>query len=121
MLAHGDYVRDVAVDEAGGQVVTVGRDEDVKVWERGGGELVWVYRGHWEEVTGCVVLGREVVTAGIDGTVRRWGLSGEAIGRARREEEEGDEGGEVEEVGGEGGGKVITEEEERELGELMDE
>ena len=128
-LHHGDYVRAVCVDEVGGWVVTAGRDEDVKVWDRGTGGLEVVLRGHFDEVTGLVVMGgrrRRVVGVGIDRTVRVWALDEEGLGRAkkvweergREEEEDEDEGG------GEGEGEKpaggLTEEEERELAELMD-
>lgn len=33
-LAHPDFVRDVVVDERGGWIVTVCRDEEVRVWNR---------------------------------------------------------------------------------------
>lgn len=34
VLAHGDFVRDVVVDERGGWVVSGCRDEEVRVWDR---------------------------------------------------------------------------------------
>ena len=33
-LTHPDFVRDVVVDERGGWIVTVCRDEEVRVWNR---------------------------------------------------------------------------------------
>jgi WD40 repeat protein len=79
-LEHGDYVRAVAVDEVGGWVVSAGRDEDVKVWDKSSGELKFVLEGHFEEVTGLVIVGaaggnqreRWIVSVGIDATIRRW-------------------------------------------------
>lgn len=129
-LPHGDYVRAVALDEVGGWVVTAGRDEDVKVWSRATGGLEVVYKGHYDEITGLVVLGgpgrREAVSVGIDGTVRRWGLGAEEIERAKREREAEEQGGDM--VDGQQAGEVavrgkdgvMTEDEERELEELMD-
>lgn len=104
--------------------MTAGRDEDVKVWDGASGKLQHVYEGHFEEVTGLLVLGRGVVSVGIDATVRQWDLSSDGLGRAVREAEEGRGGVEKEmemereevmkpEVGG------LTEEEERELEDLM--
>jgi WD40 repeat protein len=122
-LQHGDYVRAITIDERGGWVVTAGRDEDVKVWDRASGKLHHVYEGHFEEVTGLLVLGRGVVSVGIDATVRQWDLSSEGLGKAVRDAEEGRDGVEKEmekevvvkpEVGG------LTEEEERELEDLME-
>ena len=124
-LHHGDYVRAVCVDHVGGWIVTAGRDEDVKVWDRGTGALEVVLRGHFEEVTGLIVMGngRRVVSVGIDRTVRVWELDEEGLGRAKKVWEERGEEGEGED-GGEGMGEKpgggLTEEEERELAELMD-
>jgi WD40 repeat protein len=116
---HGDYVRDVAVTED--WIITAGRDEDVKVWDRSTGKLWHIYDGHYEEVTGLVVLEGEkkVVSVSIDGTIRTWGLGKPDLEKARKEKEEKLKGLEKEE-------KVkpkkslLTEEEEAELAELMD-
>lgn len=123
-IQHGDYVRAVALDEIGGYVVTAGRSEDVKVWDRGSGELVSTFDGHYEEVTGLVMLQQRCVSVGIDGTIRLWGLTHEEMANTKAQ----DKGSEKLEVGddvsntrqadkGEQGG--LTEEEERELEELM--
>jgi WD40 repeat protein len=116
---HGDYVRDVAVTED--WIITAGRDEDVKVWDRSTGKLWHIYDGHYEEVTGLVVLEGEqkVASVSIDGTIRTWGLGKPDLEKARKEKEEKLKGLEKEE-------KVkpkkslLTEEEEAELAELMD-
>lgn len=117
-LVHPDFVRDVVVSEAAGVVVTACSDEEVRVWDKAEGVLRHVWRGHYEEVTGLVVLegGREVVSVSLDGTVRRWGLSGAAIERAKEEEQRARDGVEKESVEKE----MLTEDEERELQELMD-
>ncbi|KAL9103653.1 MAG: hypothetical protein Q9163_001312 [Psora crenata] len=122
ILAHGEvnYVRDVLVDEFGGWVVTVGRDEEVRVWEKATGLLWHTYTGHYEEVTGCLLLpGQRLVTVGIDRTIRQWSLKGGDIEKARKEKED-ERNGVIkdEEVAGRKG--RLTEEEERELAELMD-
>lgn len=120
VLQHGDYVRAVAIDERGGWVITAGRDEDVKVWDRASGKLHHVYSGHFEEVTGLVVVGQMVVSVGIDATVRQWSLKPEDLRRAVEEAEDernGVEKGEEEGLKPKVGG--MTEEEERELEELM--
>lgn len=124
-LQHSDYVRSVAIDEIGGYVISAGRDEDVKVWDKGSGELKGVFEGHWEEVMSVVVVGgRRVVSGGIDGTVRVWGLDRRSLERGFKEKEDrGDGGEEVEVVEGERKENSfgIDEEEMRELEELMDE
>lgn len=130
-LQHGGYVRAVAVDTEGGLIITAGRSEEVKIWDAETGELEWSYGGHYDEITGLVVMEarREVVSISVDGTVRRWGLSSVDIAAAKlkaKEEEERRErgeggGGEEEDGEGQSAGVGLTEEEERELAELMEE
>ena len=131
-IQHGDYVRAVVVDDVGGYIVTAGRSEEVKVWEKGSGKLVHVYGGHFDEITAMVLVEkrREVVSVGIDGTVRRWSVKSQDLDKAKHDAEEeaqrGESGEEViedEEVKGdqgkENGQVAMTEEEERELEDLM--
>lgn len=120
-FAHGDYVRAIAVTER--WVVTAGRDEHVKVWERSSGQLWHVYVGHYEEVTGLIICGQEVVSVSIDGTLRRWSLDEEELAKARREEENRREGRHIEEEEEKEKPRraVLTAEEEAELAELMEE
>lgn len=114
---HGDYVRATVV--TADWVVTAGRDEDVKVWDRATGKLQHVYEGHYEEVTGLVVVqGEQVVSISIDGTVRTWGVSRAELAKAIKEKEERVKGV-VEEEKVEVKKSVMTEEEEAELAELM--
>lgn len=121
-LAHPDFVRDVVVDETGGWVATACRDEGVRLWDKGSGELVHTFEGHFEEVTGlCLLGGQTLVSVSIDATVRRWSLKGTDVESAREEAERfrkgvvADEEGEAKKEG------LLTEEEERELAELMEE
>lgn len=125
-LLHGDYVRSVAVSRNETYIVTAGRDEDVKTWSGDTGKEVGRWVGHYDEITGVIVVGEgareRVVSTGIDGTVRVWGLSVEEMERARREREDEERGMEREEEEvvvkvPEGG---LTAEEEAELAELMD-
>lgn len=129
-LPHPDFVRDVVVHERFGWVVTACRDEEVRVWSLATGELHHTYSGHFEEVTGLCVVGDVVVSIGIDATVRQWPLCPKDLQRAREEEEDDpDKGAEKEEIaqkmerGKERPGDLskLTEEEERELDELMQE
>jgi WD40 repeat protein len=113
---HGDYVRAITV--AGDWVVTAGRDEDVKVWDRSTGKLRHVYEGHYEEVTGLVALaGERVVSVSIDGTVRTWELSRSALEKAIKDKEDKAKGISKEKAEVKEG--VLTAEEEAELAELM--
>lgn len=137
-LPHGDYVRAVVVDDIGGWVITAGRSEEVKVWDKATGKIHHTYSGHFDEVTGLVLLEKrtEVVSVAIDGTIRGWSLKKEDLAAARSkavEEAERRERGEDvvddNEGDGEAGSKktaqeakegLLTEEEERELAELME-
>lgn len=116
---HGDYVRDVVVTED--WVVTAGRDEDVKVWDRATGKLWHVYDGHYQEVTGLILLeqGKKVVSVSIDGTIRIWGLQKSDLEKARAEAEEKSKGVVKEEKVAPKKG-LLTAEEEAELADLMD-
>ncbi|TVY51149.1 putative WD repeat-containing protein [Lachnellula cervina] len=107
---HGDYVRAVAVTSD--WVITAGRDEDVKVWDRATGKLWHVYEGHYEE-------GYEVVSVSIDGTVRTWDLGKADLEKARIEREAKQKGEAKEEKIKLKKG-LMTEEEEAELADLMD-
>ena len=118
-LVHPDFVRDVVVCEEHGVVVTACRDEEVRVWDLASGELLCTYSGHFEEVTGLVVLGERVVSVSIDGTLRRWGLRRKDM-LAYEEEIKKEADGEVEN-GEKKGENLLTAEEEAELAELMDE
>ncbi|KAE8414651.1 WD40-repeat-containing domain protein [Aspergillus pseudocaelatus] len=116
-LTHPDFVRDVVVYEQGGWVVTACRDEEVRVWNRSTGQLYHTFSGHFEEVTGLVVLGSTLVSVSIDATIRRWSLKPEdlqvAIERAKNTSANEEPGPNPE--------SMLTEEEERELAELLEE
>ena len=118
MLEHGDYVRAVCVDERGGWVVSAGRDEDVKIWDRASGSLHHTFSGHFEEITGMVLTGQTVVTVSIDATIRRWSLEVEDLRMAVREVEEATDEVPKEDKQGPIKG-LITDDEEKELAQLM--
>lgn len=118
-LPHPDFVRDIAIDEQGGWIITACRDEEVRIWDSGTGDLHHVYSGHYEEVTGVLVLpNAKVISVSIDGTVRQWSLKPQDLERAREAartevlEEDGEK--KVEKK------SLMTAEEEAELAELMD-
>jgi len=118
---HGDYVRAIAVTSD--WVITAGRSEDVKVWNRNTGKLFYVYDGHYEEVTGLVVMneGRQVISVSIDGTVRTWSLTKGDLEKARTEKEDIEKGIVKEtHLVAEAKKSLMTAEEEAELAELMD-
>lgn len=117
-IEHGDYVRAVTV--TADWIITAGRDEDVKVWDRTTGKLFHIYDGHFEEVTGLIVLegDRNVVSVSIDGTLRTWPLDRKELEKAKIEKDQRAKGllKEVPMVKK----SLMTEEEEAELAELMD-
>lgn len=114
-IKHGDYVRAVAV--TADWIITAGRDENVKVWDRTTGKLFHIYDGHFEEVTGLVVLdGSRVVSVSIDGTIRVWSLDRKELEKAIMEKKERAKGP-PEDVSVKA--TLMTPEEEAELAELM--
>lgn len=118
-FVHGAHVRAVAV--GGEWVVTAGRDEDLRFWDRTSGELVFVVEGHYDEVTELLVLegGKRLCSVSIDGTVRTWPLERAALAElveSRKKvavEEEGTEGDDDK-------GDLLTLDEEAELAALME-
>ncbi|KAL2006037.1 hypothetical protein VTN00DRAFT_9691 [Thermoascus crustaceus] len=116
-LEHPDFVRDVVVHEQGGWVITACRDEEVRVWNKATGELFHTFSGHFEEVTGLLLLGSTVVSVSIDATIRQWSLKPDELRRAKEESEK--KKSPSEEDGEPKVESMLTEEEERELAELM--
>ncbi|KAH6642526.1 WD domain-containing protein [Boeremia exigua] len=116
---HPDFVRDVAVDEDGGWVATACRDEEVRVWEKGSGKLHHVFSGHFEEVTGLILLpGQKLISVSIDATVRQWSLKAQELAKAVKEAED-EQLGQVKDKEPENKEGMMTAEEEAELAELM--
>ncbi|KAF2722121.1 WD domain-containing protein [Polychaeton citri CBS 116435] len=123
-LRHPDFVRDVVVHEGLGLVVTACRDEEIRIWNTASSDLVCTYSGHYEEVTGLLLVGegsKSVVSVSIDGTVRRWGLERKEMQKywdeVEREKAENDDGDGNQKQAGR---SLLTAEEEAELAELMD-
>ena len=118
VFQHPDFVRDVVVNEDLGLVVTACRDEEVRVWDASSGDLMCTYSGHYEEVTGLVLVGGSVVSVSIDGTSRKWSLDKREMIKFQEELKNGADGEETAPgpVKSEG---MLTAEEEAELAELM--
>lgn len=118
-IHHGDHVRAVAVTDQ--WVITAGRDEDIKVWDRTSGKLYSTLEGHYDEITDLVVLdgGRRVVSVSIDGTVRTWPLEQAELDKINREKKEKANGVEKE-APAEPAKGLMTAEEEAELAALME-
>ncbi|KAF1844955.1 WD domain-containing protein [Cucurbitaria berberidis CBS 394.84] len=117
---HPDFVRDVAVDEDGGWVITACRDEEVRVWDKGSGKLHHTFTGHFEEVIGLLLLPRQrLVSVSIDATIRLWSLKSQDLAKAITEAEDERLGKEKEKVPEQKEG-MLTIEEEAELAELLE-
>lgn len=119
-LTHPDFVRDIVVAERLGLVVTACRDEEVRVWDTASGDLVCTYSGHFEDVTGLALLGTDVVSVSIDGTIRKWSLKQQNMATFQRElnaEAEDDQAATKKKDSA----GALTAEEEAELAELMEE
>lgn len=117
VLRHGDYVRDVVLDDLGGFVATVGRNEDVKIWEKGSQTLWHTFSGHFEEITGAVLLQDQLlITVSIDCTVRKWSMEARSLKESR---EKAAKAAEIEDSADAPSASMLTEDEERELAELM--
>jgi WD40 repeat protein len=118
---HGDYVRGVLATDQ--WIVTAGRNEDVKVWDRSSGKLYCTLIGHYEEVTDIIMLQdsdgtpRKICSVGIDGTIRTWPLAKSELDEVVVKIQKASEPKEEEE---DKSGNVLTAEEEAELAELMD-
>ncbi|KAI3398128.1 hypothetical protein diail_9750 [Diaporthe ilicicola] len=121
---HGDHVRAVIVTDQ--WVVTAGRDEDLKIWDRTSGELYCSLEGHYDEVTDLVLLangrGQEyrVASVSIDGTVRTWPLDKAGLDDAVQEQQKAGINGAGKTQTIEEPEKMLTAEEEAELAELLD-
>lgn len=116
---HPDFVRDVVIDEVGGWIITACRDEDIRVWERASGRLHHTFSGHFEEVTGLVLMGQRLISVSIDATVRQWSLRPQDLAKAIEEAEKERLGQETEKEP-ERKESLMTVEEEAELAELLE-
>ncbi|KAI0809691.1 WD40-repeat-containing domain protein [Xylaria sp. FL0064] len=118
-IKHGSHVRAVAVTDQ--WIITAGRDEDIKVWDRTSGKLYCALEGHYDEVTDLVILagGDSVASASIDGTVRTWSLHKHELDKVNQEREEKANGIQKEDTA-EPGESLMTKEEEAELAAMME-
>lgn len=117
-LVHPDFVRDVVLYEPSALAITACRDEGIRVWNAGTSQLLHLFSGHFEEVTGLALIGTTLLSISIDATLRRWSLAPQELKKAIEEtrnlvlieaepEPKADLGG-------------LTEEEEAELRALME-
>lgn len=115
-LNHGDHVRAVAVTDR--WIITAGRDEDLKFWDRTSGKLLYSLVGHYDEVTDLVILrgaSERLCSVSIDGTIRTWPLDAPSLEAQVKEQSNARPKENEEKTDG-----LLTAEEEAELAELMD-
>ncbi|TPX09954.1 uncharacterized protein E0L32_008801 [Thyridium curvatum] len=121
---HGDHVRAVAVTDQ--WVITAGRDENLKLWDRASGRLYCSLEGHYDEVTSLVVLRGpnkgldRLCSTSLDGTIRLWSLAKPDVDAMVKEQQQPKNLEEQDEKK-EGMEGMLTAEEEAELAALMDE
>ncbi|KAK5087940.1 hypothetical protein LTR05_002156 [Lithohypha guttulata] len=84
-LVHPDFVRDIVVYDSSSLVITACRDEDIRVWNTGSGQLLHVFTGHFEEVTGLAIANHTLLSVSIDATIRRWSLAPQDLRKAVEE------------------------------------
>ncbi|KAJ3343006.1 hypothetical protein HDU93_000176 [Gonapodya sp. JEL0774] len=72
---HPDFVKAVVLDPTGKYLFTGGRDQNIRVWDVASEQLLTVIEGHFDEVSALVCVGTTLWSASLDGTVRRWGIT----------------------------------------------
>ncbi|KAI9002576.1 WD40-repeat-containing domain protein [Hyaloraphidium curvatum] len=122
-LEHPDFVRCIAVHPTLPMVFTGCRDEEIRCWDTQTGDLVAEISGHYGDVTSLLIPPADpskLLSASLDGTVRTWDVSPDGMrahARAWRDKLDEAEAAKRREEAAKTG---ITEEEERELMELME-
>ncbi|KAJ3099284.1 hypothetical protein HDU97_003302 [Phlyctochytrium planicorne] len=115
-LEHPDFVKCVCV--VGPYIFTGGRDENIRVWDAASGDLLNVIEGHFGEISCMEAVGSKLWTGSLDGTIRQWDLKD--IAQYKFIPPTVEEIEEQETLANATGSKMMTEDEERELAELMD-
>jgi len=125
-LTHPDFVRDVNLSSDGRYVITACRDENVRVWDSSSGEIMAVFEGHFDDVTGLAIIYDSnvrrdaIISVSLDGTVRKWQIDDSEMQKTllKKDKKEVQESNVVSNETAKTG---MTAEEEAELAELMDE
>ncbi|KAK9762959.1 hypothetical protein K7432_010786 [Basidiobolus ranarum] len=110
VLEHPDFVKCVTVVEP--YLITGCRDENVRVYDIGSGKCLKTMEGHFDEVTGLAVMGTFLYSGSLDGTIRKWSITTKSLAEPAEKLNL-----EPPKVNNNSSG--LTEEEERELAELM--
>ncbi|KAI8969192.1 WD40-repeat-containing domain protein [Mycotypha africana] len=113
LLEHPDRVKSIAL--AGPYIVTGASDDNIRVWDVGSSKLLCTIEGHFDEVGSLSVLGTILYSGSLDCSVRKWSLTKAALEKyneeARLQKQKKEEAKDT--------ADVLTEEEERELAELL--
>lgn len=134
VLKHPSYVKSILPQPFGlPYILTGAEDEEIRVWDATDlhatkNEPISVVSGHCGEVTAIVPWSKSehgksipyVVTAGLDGTLRRWTVQGRGASQPKLMTTELLRPPKLDyESAPQGDGVALTEEEERELAELL--
>eukprot|EP00842_Homolaphlyctis_polyrhiza_P005909 jgi/Hompol1/6319/HPOL_001078-RA len=115
-LEHPDFVKSILVVGESGLVATGCRDENMRLWNIATEECVKVVEAHSGEISSIKLSqGSTILSASLDGTLRSWPL--ESIAETAAEVSDQDyhvDASDPKQT------NVLSEEEERELAELMD-
>jgi len=111
-LEHLDAVKSLAI--AGSYVVTGSSDDNITVWDIGSSKKLCVIEGHFDEVSCMDIIGSTLYTGSLDCSVRSWPITGQAIKEYAEAPKK--KKAEAEPAAADNG---LTEEEERELAELL--
>ncbi|KAI8878991.1 WD40 repeat-like protein [Backusella circina FSU 941] len=114
VLKHTDRVKSLVL--SGPFVVTGSSDDDIRVWDIASGNLVCTIEGHFDEV-GCLdFAGTTLYSGSLDCSIRRWSLTASAIKEYNETREKKQAKKKEQDEKNTSG---LTEEEERELEELL--
>ncbi|CAG8569386.1 18726_t:CDS:2 [Acaulospora morrowiae] len=110
---HPDFVKCIAF--FGSYVITGSRDEMIRIFDIGSGKLICEIEGHFDEVSCMAIRGTTLYTGSLDCTIRKWLLVD--IINPKKDEEVGSQV--KTEVSVSQKEVMLTEEEEKELAELL--
>ncbi|KND01745.1 uncharacterized protein SPPG_03538 [Spizellomyces punctatus DAOM BR117] len=72
---HPDFVRSLAVFPGGAHLATGSRDENVRLWDVASEKCVRTLSGHYGEVSDIKRQGSTLWSASLDGTIRSWSIT----------------------------------------------
>lgn len=144
-LEHPDFVRCIAIHPVTGTIFTGCRDEEIRCWDSTvslklvfgtlwsdyadrcaskTGQLVAEISGHYGEVTSLLIPPNSptrLLSSSLDGTIRLWDISSEGmLAHAKQWKDKLAEAEEKQQAEKRTKAGVLTEEEERELAELLE-